>query len=82
MSNNIWNHPEITSELIDLFIYLTGHGNVRFTEEEVQILRKYLTSGGFLHADDNFGMDESFRREMARASVRSRAADAVKSSTL
>lgn len=54
---NLWSQP---------FIYLTGHGNIRFTEEEVQILRKYLSSGGFLHADDNYGMDESFRRELKR----------------
>lgn len=54
---NLWSQP---------FVYLTGHGNIRFTEEEVQILRRYLTSGGFLHADDNYGMDESFRREMKR----------------
>ncbi|HWV56459.1 MAG TPA: DUF4159 domain-containing protein, partial [Longimicrobiales bacterium] len=46
--------------------YMTGHGNVEFTEEEVRILRDYLTSGGFLHADDNYGLDESFRREIAR----------------
>ena len=54
---NLWAQP---------FIYMTGHGNIRLTEEEVQILRRYLTSGGFLHADDNYGMDESFRREMKR----------------
>jgi hypothetical protein len=54
---NLWTQP---------YIYLTGHGNIRLTEEEVQILRKYLTSGGFMHADDNYGMDESFRREMKR----------------
>lgn len=54
---NLWTQP---------YIYITGHGNIRFTEEEVQILRTYLTSGGFLHADDNYGMDESFRREMRR----------------
>jgi hypothetical protein len=54
---NLWTQP---------YIYLTGHGNVRLTEEEVQILRKYLTSGGFLHADDNYGLDESFRRELKR----------------
>jgi hypothetical protein len=48
------------------FIYMTGHGNIKFTEEEVQILRRYLSQGGFLHADDNYGMDESFRREMKR----------------
>ena len=53
----LWSQP---------YIYLTGHGNIRLTEEEVRILRKYLSSGGFLHADDNYGLDESFRREIAR----------------
>jgi hypothetical protein len=48
------------------YLYMTGHGNVRFTEREVGLLRRYLESGGFLHADDNYGMDESFRRELAR----------------
>ena len=43
---------------------MTGHGNVRFTDEERLALRRYLLGGGFLHADDNYGMDESFRREM------------------
>jgi hypothetical protein len=47
------------------FLYLTGHGNVHFTEQERLRLRKYLTGGGFLWADDCFGMDKSFRREMA-----------------
>lgn len=49
-----------------LYLYLTGHGNIRFSEDEVLRLRKYLQSGGFLHADDNYGMDASFRREMKR----------------
>lgn len=57
MDEEFFNYP---------FIYMNGHGNVRFTEEEVARLRTYLTSGGFLFADDNYGMDESFRREMAR----------------
>ncbi len=48
------------------FLYLTGHGNIRFSEDEVGILRDYLLKGGFLHADDNYGMDASFRREMKR----------------
>ena len=48
------------------FIYITGHGNIRFSEDEVIILRDYLIKGGFLHADDNYGMDASFRREMKR----------------
>ena len=43
---------------------MTGHGNVSFAPEERRRLRHYLESGGFLHADDNYGMDESFRREM------------------
>ena len=56
-SPDLWTYP---------YLYLTGHGNVRFTEEEVRLLRRYLASGGFLHADDNYGMDESFRREIRR----------------
>ena len=48
------------------FLYMTGHGNVRFSDQEVDALRAYLEQGGFLHADDNYGMDESFRREIAR----------------
>lgn len=46
-------------------LFMTGHGNVRFSPEEREALRGYLLSGGFLHADDNYGLDESFRREMA-----------------
>lgn len=53
----LWNVP---------FLYMTGHGNVRFSAEEIRILRRFLENGGFLHADDNYGMDESFRREIAR----------------
>ncbi|HEX9729615.1 MAG TPA: DUF4159 domain-containing protein [Gemmatimonadales bacterium] len=48
------------------YLYMTGHGNVLFTEQEVRILRRYLEQGGFLHADDNYGLDESFRRELGR----------------
>lgn len=48
------------------YLYLTGHGNIRFSEEEVRALREYLLAGGFLHADDNYGLDESFRREIKR----------------
>lgn len=46
------------------FLYMTGHGNVRFSADERRALRAYLLQGGFLHADDNYGMDESFRREI------------------
>lgn len=48
------------------YIYITGHGNLKLTDEEVLILREYLLAGGFLHADDNYGLDESFRREIQR----------------
>ncbi len=48
------------------FLYMTGHGNVRFTPDERLALRQYLLGGGFLHADDNYGLDESFREEIAR----------------
>lgn len=48
------------------FLYMTGHGNVRFTAAERAALRGYLEGGGFLHADDNYGLDASFREEMAR----------------
>ncbi len=44
------------------FLYLTGHGQVRFTKQEAAALRRYLISGGFLYADDDYGMDESFRQ--------------------
>ena len=47
-------------------LYLTGHGDIRLTEAEVRALRAYLVGGGFLHADDNFGIDSTFRREIAR----------------
>ena len=48
------------------YLYLTGHGNIRFNEDEIISLRSILQNGGFLHADDNYGMDKSFRREMKR----------------
>ena len=46
--------------------YISGHGNIYFSPQEVKILRRYLISGGFLYADDYFGMDPSFRREMKK----------------
>lgn len=48
------------------YLYMTGHGNVRFGDDDVGVLRRFLEQGGFLHADDNYGMDRSFRREIAR----------------
>jgi hypothetical protein len=43
------------------YIFATGHGRIRFTEEEATALREYLLRGGFLHVDDNYGMDPHFR---------------------
>ena len=48
------------------YLYLTGHGNIRLTENEVISLRSILMNNGFLHADDNYGLDASFRRELKR----------------
>lgn len=48
------------------YLYMNGHGNVRFSPKEVSRLRHFLENGGFLHADDNYGMDLSFRREMKK----------------
>lgn len=55
--DRLWNYP---------FLHATGHGNMRLTDEEVVRLREYVARGGFLHVDDNYGLDSSFRREIAR----------------
>ena len=54
-SSKLFNYP---------FVFLTGHGRIRFSDEERDNLRAYLKSGGFLYADDDYGMDKSFRDEM------------------
>lgn len=56
-SSDLFNYP---------FVYLTGHGNVVFTSQEAQNLRKYLLAGGFLHIDDNYGLDKFIRPEMKK----------------
>ena len=57
MDDRLWDYP---------FLHLTGHGNIKLGDAEVVGLREYLLRGGFLHADDNYGLDESFRREIKR----------------
>ena len=57
MDDKLWDYP---------FIHATGHGNIHFSDAEVLRLREYLQRGGFLHVDDNYGLDESFRREIKR----------------
>ncbi len=48
------------------FLFITGHGNIKFSDDEVERLRIFLSNGGFLYADDDYGMDEALRREMKR----------------
>ncbi len=56
-SSELFNYP---------FVHITGHGNIILSPEEVENLRLYLTSGGFLHVSDNYGLDPYIRREMKR----------------
>ncbi|MDD2986194.1 DUF4159 domain-containing protein [Flavobacterium sp.] len=48
------------------FVHMTGHGNVTFSATELINLRNYLSAGGFLHIDDNFGMDKYIRKEIKK----------------
>ena len=56
-SDDIFNYP---------FIHMTGHGNVVFSQSEAENLRNYLFAGGFLHIDDNYGMDPYIREEIKK----------------
>lgn len=56
-SKELFNYP---------FVYMTGHGNVIFSDQEVKNLRQYLTGGGFLHIDDNYGLDKFIRPQMKK----------------
>jgi hypothetical protein len=55
--DDLWSIP---------YIYMTGHGNVAWSDADLETLRHYLRQGGFLHVDDNYGMDASIRRELGR----------------
>jgi hypothetical protein len=57
LDERLWDYP---------FLHITGHGNIKFSSREVERLREYLMRGGFLHVSDNYGLDSSFRREIAR----------------
>lgn len=60
----------VTPGSVDLFdypfVHMTGHGNVFFSAEDAENMRNYLLSGGFLHIDDNYGMDEYIRKEIVK----------------
>jgi hypothetical protein len=57
LDDRLWDYP---------FLHITGHGNIKLSDREVERLREYLTRGGFLHVSDNYGLDSSFRREIVR----------------
>ena len=56
-SSDIFNYP---------FVYLTGHGNIIFSDQEARNIRNYLSGGGFLHIDDNYGLDKFIRPQMKK----------------
>ena len=56
-TDEIFNYP---------FLFMTGHGNVVFSDDEAARLRKYLENGGFLYIDDDYGLDKAMRREMKK----------------
>ena len=66
----IENEDEIEVGSVQIFnypyIYMTGHGNVEFSVDEAKNLRKYLLAGGFLHIDDNYGLDPYIRPQMKK----------------
>ncbi len=71
INTTISEKPQVvTPNSVDLFdypfVHMTGHGNLYFSEEDVVNLRNYLLSGGFLHIDDNYGMDKYLRKELIK----------------
>jgi hypothetical protein len=56
-NDNFYSYP---------LIFMTGHGNVSFSDAEAKRLRRYLENGGFLYVDDDYGMDKAFRREIKK----------------
>lgn len=70
LSNLNENVKTVMANSEDIFsypiVFMTGHGNVLFSEEETDNLRNYLKSGGFLHISDNYGMDKYIRRELQK----------------
>jgi hypothetical protein len=66
--NPVYESVDLMSDRLFSYsmIFMTGHGNVSFNAQEIQRLREYLRRGGFLYADDCYGMDAAFRREMKK----------------
>ena len=71
ITTKITSKPEtVETNSVEIFnypiVFLTGHGNVFFGEDDIENLKNYLNSGGFLHISDNYGMDTYIRREMKK----------------
>ncbi|TCP26995.1 uncharacterized protein DUF4159 [Tenacibaculum skagerrakense] len=64
------NIATVSPSNIDVFnypiLFLTGHGNVFFDDNDIENLRNYLISGGFIHISDNYGLDKYIRRELKK----------------
>ncbi len=74
-NQNLNTNFETDDEVVDVsspelflypYIYMTGHGNVVFSRSDAENLRTYLEAGGFLHIDDNYGLDQFIRLEMKK----------------
>lgn len=71
IKTNISKNPQsVAANSTDIFnfpiLFMTGHGNVYFTDDEANNIRKYLISGGFLHISDNYGLDKFIRKELKK----------------
>ncbi|MFI5253251.1 MAG: DUF4159 domain-containing protein [Bacteroidota bacterium] len=66
--NPVYEFIDITSDKFYSypFIFMTGHGSMTFSDLEIQRLRTYVENGGFIYADDDYGMDKPFRREIKK----------------
>ncbi len=66
--NPVYEFVEIGDDKFPTYpiIFMTGHGNITLSENEIKKLRSYLENGGFLYADDDYGMDKAFRREIKK----------------
>jgi len=64
----VYTAVEVGSEQLFSYpmVFMTGHGNIALQDKDVRALRTYLEQGGFLYADDDYGMDKAFRREMKK----------------
>ncbi|MDH7604398.1 MAG: DUF4159 domain-containing protein, partial [Melioribacter sp.] len=67
-TNPVYEYVDLTSGNIFAypFLFMTGHGNIVFSESEAKKLRTYLENGGFLYVDDDYGLDKAFRREIKK----------------